>query len=104
MIIRMMNSFLGKSFQQGLSDYLVEHKYGNAAQDDLWKALTDRAHKDGTLCNNMSVKEVMDFWTLQTGYPLITVQRDYEKGTVTVSQVINVFHFFKQIICYINCF
>nr|ATU82844.1 secreted Aminopeptidase-like protein [Pristhesancus plagipennis] len=85
-IIHMMHQFLGKSFETGVSDYLKEHKYGNAEQDDLWKALTDRAHKDGILDPELTVKEIMDSWTLQTGYPIITADRDYKTGTVQLSQ------------------
>ncbi|XP_073980169.1 aminopeptidase N-like isoform X2 [Rhodnius prolixus] len=85
-IIHMMSQFLGHSFERGVTDYLNKHKYGNAEQDDLWKALTDRAHKEGTLSKDMTVKEVMSSWTLQTGYPVVTVERNYKLGTVQVSQ------------------
>lgn len=85
----MMSQFLGHSFERGVTDYLNKHKYGNAEQDDLWKALTDRAHKEGTLSKDMTVKEVMSSWTLQTGYPVVTVERNYKLGTVQVSQVRN---------------
>ena len=41
-IIRMMASFLGmENFKAGVTNYLNAHKYGNAEQDDLWKALND---------------------------------------------------------------
>ena len=29
----------------------------------------------------------MDTWTLQTGFPLITVKRNYDSGTAKISQV-----------------
>ena len=43
--------------------------------------------RDGTLSQGMSVKEVMDSWTLQTGFPVITVTRDYQDNTATLIQV-----------------
>uniref|UniRef100_A0A224XI48 Aminopeptidase n=1 Tax=Panstrongylus lignarius TaxID=156445 RepID=A0A224XI48_9HEMI len=85
-IIHMMHKFLGQSFEHGVSDYLKEHKYGNAEQDDLWKSLTERAHKEGSLRKELTVKEIMDSWTLQTGYPILTVERNYKLGTVQISQ------------------
>jgi Aminopeptidase N len=36
---------------------------------------------------NVSVKQVMDSWTRQDGYPVITVTRDYDDGSATVVQV-----------------
>jgi aminopeptidase N len=35
----------------------------------------------------MSVKEVMDSWTLQTGFPVLTVKRNYQEGTALITQV-----------------
>ena len=35
----------------------------------------------------MSVKEVMDSWTLQTGFPVLSVTRDYQQGTAVIIQV-----------------
>ncbi|KAG8235179.1 hypothetical protein J437_LFUL015485 [Ladona fulva] len=86
-IIRMMNHFLGeKTFRAGLTSYLKVHGYANAVQNDLWESLTTQAHLDGSLPANMTVREVMDTWTLQTGYPVVTVTRDYESGSTSFSQ------------------
>lgn len=41
----------------------------------------------GGLTRNVTVKDVMDTWTTQTGYPLITVTRDYTDSTLFVTQV-----------------
>lgn len=83
-----MNMFLGEDvFQKSVSNYLKKHRYGNADQDDLWNALTQEAQAVGVLPSNITVKMIMDTWTVQTGYPLLTITRDYEKKTVTVSQV-----------------
>lgn len=84
----MMNMFLGEDvFQKSVSNYLKKHRYSNAAQDDLWNALTQEAQAVGVLPPNITVKMIMDTWTVQTGYPLVTVTRDYQKKTVTVRQV-----------------
>lgn len=71
-ILRMMHRFLGeKSFRAGVHNYLVKHAYGNAVQDNLWEELTEEAHRQGTLPATNTVKQIMDKWTLQTGYPKV---------------------------------
>lgn len=82
-----MHNFLGDSFKTGVSTYLKTHKFGNAEQDDLWAALTEQAHNDKVLAPELTVKQIMDSWTLQTGYPLLTVERDYKTGAAYVTQV-----------------
>lgn len=87
-MLRMMNRFLGEqTFRNGVSSYLKKHAFDNAQQDDLWASLTKEAHQNGALPKNMTVKAIMDTWTLQTGYPVITVTRDYASGEATVRQV-----------------
>ena len=34
----------------------------------------------------MDVKTVMDTWTLQSGFPVVRVTRNYEENTATVQQ------------------
>ncbi|XP_029346688.1 aminopeptidase N [Acyrthosiphon pisum] len=83
----MMNTFLGENtFKQGIKNYIDKYKFANADQDDLWSLLTEEAHRQGTLDKNITVKQIMDSWTLQTGYPVLKVVRDYSAGTVTLSQ------------------
>lgn len=82
-IIRMMKYFLGdRNFKTGLSNYLNAKKFDSAVQDDLWEHLTTVQNKE----NRIDVKVVMDSWTLQTGYPVVEVIRDYSLGTAEVKQ------------------
>ena len=86
-IIRMMDNFLTTStFRQGLSNYLTNLAYKAAEQDDLWRYLTEQAHEDGTLDDDVDVKMIMDTWTLQMGFPLVTINRNYEDNTAKVTQ------------------
>lgn len=86
-ILRMMSLFLGKqTLRTGVSKYLMKHRYQNAEQDDLWASLTEVAHKNNVLPANLTVKTIMDTWTLQTGYPVISVNRNYETQKAEVSQ------------------
>jgi aminopeptidase N len=86
-IIRMMQMFLGEeSFQLGVSNYLKKHTYANAKQDDLWAALTEVAHSRQDLPKELSVKEIMDTWTLQVGYPIVHVERNYDTNSAELTQ------------------
>lgn len=49
-------------------------------------ALTEQARADGVFQEDMSVKEIMDTWTLQMGFPVIKATRSYENGTVVLTQ------------------
>nr|XP_023023668.1 aminopeptidase N-like isoform X1 [Leptinotarsa decemlineata] len=86
-LIRMMSLFLSEGvLRKGVSNYLRKHKFSNAEQDDLWECLTEEAHKTKVLPKNLTVKVIMDTWTLQTGYPVITVKRDYNKKSADITQ------------------
>ena len=70
----MMESFLTPStFRTGLANYFSEFAYSNAVQDDLWDVLGKAGHQTGTLNPEVSLATVMDTWTLQKGYPVVTV-------------------------------
>ena len=61
--------------------------YKNTDQDKLWHYLTLAAHKDGSLPDGLTVKNIMDTWTLQEGFPVLCVQRN-DNVTATLTQVI----------------
>lgn len=61
MLMRLMGE---KSFFAGLKTYFKKHKYGSTTGDDLWEALQPHAKFD--------VKEFMNAWILQSGYPMLT--------------------------------
>ena len=56
-----------------------KYKYSNAIQDNLWEELTKQAHKDKTLDEELNIKNIMDTWTLQKGYPVVHLNIDYDK-------------------------
>lgn len=106
-IVRMMEHFLTKeTLTRGLRSYLkamyticysittfetlktllVPRACKSATKDDLWNHLDAQAKKDGTLDHGLDVKTIMDSWTVQPGYPVITVERDYKGRTATVTQ------------------
>ncbi|HSF31639.1 MAG TPA: M1 family metallopeptidase [Candidatus Tectomicrobia bacterium] len=81
-IIRMLEQFLGEeTFRRGLVHYLSAHAYGNARTEDLWASL---AHVSGK-----PVKDIMDTWTKQPGYPVVEVRhqdRGHEPAALELAQ------------------
>ncbi|KAL4641471.1 thyrotropin-releasing hormone-degrading ectoenzyme-like [Arapaima gigas] len=90
-LIRMLANVMGQPvFQRGLNDYLRTHMYGNAARDDLWNKFSEAMQKEG---NYINIKEVMDGWTLQMGYPVVTIFRnDSLDHSVIISQEHFLYH------------
>lgn len=85
-IIRMMSHFLSEeNFKTGVTQYLLTYQYKNANQNQLWDVLTEHI-KDSSLPQDVTIKDIMDSWTLQAGYPVITVQRDYNNRSVLLTQ------------------
>lgn len=76
-ILRMLANWLGKDvFLKGVSEYLKKHKFSNAETKDLWESLSEVSGKD--------VLSVMEIWTKNIGYPVVTV---LENGnTITLKQ------------------
>ena len=74
-ILRMLEDYIGKeNFRNGLNIYLNRHKYGNTETNDLWKSLTETSKKP--------IKEIMDTWIQQVGYPIIETNLEDLKLTL----------------------
>ncbi|XP_078069462.1 glutamyl aminopeptidase isoform X2 [Mustelus asterias] len=66
-ILRMLRDWMTpEAFQKGCQKYLLDHQFKNAKTDDFWKALTEVSGKP--------IKEVMDTWTRQMGFPVLNVE------------------------------
>jgi aminopeptidase N len=65
---------------------LKKYNFSNAEQDDLWLELTKQAHIDERLDPKITVKDIMDTWTLRKGYPLVKVDRNYDRNRMTLTQ------------------
>ena len=75
-IIYMLEGYIGEEdLRAGLGKYLTKHKFANAVTKDLWSALSSASKK------KVDVESMMNTWTLQMGYPLITFSRkEGDKG------------------------
>ncbi|XP_068081869.1 uncharacterized protein [Anabrus simplex] len=86
-VLKMLSHVLTfETFHKGLKLYLQSKLYSNVVADDLFAALQKAVDEDGVLTEGLTVKTIMDTWTLQSGYPVITVTRNYTTGTATVHQ------------------
>ncbi|ODQ63581.1 aminopeptidase [Nadsonia fulvescens var. elongata DSM 6958] len=76
-VLMMISRWLGEEdFIKGVSAYLKKHQYGNTKTADLWEALSEASGKD--------VVSVMDIWTKEVGYPVVTVTES--EKTINIKQ------------------
>ncbi len=68
-VLMMLENFIGpENFRSGLYSYLKKHEYSNATTEDLWNSLGSASRKP--------VREMMDSWVRQIGYPIIEATVD----------------------------
>lgn len=85
-IFRMiMNAVTEPTFQKALRFYLNDNRNSAVDEKPLYAAIERAIAEDQTAPLNF-IDRVMDSWTLQGGYPVITVMRNYETSTMEVSQ------------------
>ncbi|KAK5020991.1 Aminopeptidase 2 mitochondrial [Exophiala sideris] len=78
-VLRMISKYLGEeTFIEGIRRYIKKHAWGNTQTGDLWAALGDASGKD--------VAHVMDIWTKNIGYPVVTVTENEKDSSITVKQ------------------
>ncbi|KAI1235300.1 hypothetical protein IHE44_0002943 [Lamprotornis superbus] len=72
-VLRMLSSFLSENiFKEGLQSYLHTFSYNNTVYTDLWVHLQEAAKKNNVQLPD-SISNIMDRWTLQMGFPVVTV-------------------------------
>ncbi|KAI9037006.1 M1 family metallopeptidase [Aspergillus affinis] len=78
-VLRMISKYLGEDiFLQGVRNYIKKHAYGNTETGDLWSALADASGKP--------VEQVMDIWTKNVGFPVVTVSENPSNSSIKVKQ------------------
>ncbi|XP_064627887.1 glutamyl aminopeptidase-like [Lineus longissimus] len=69
-VIRMLDYIMSEEdFYYGIQTYLKRFEYGNAKTDDLWAELQKAPGNSG----RPAVKTIMDTWTRQMGFPVVTI-------------------------------
>ncbi len=69
-VLRMLEDFMSpEEFRIGIKRFLEKYKYGNAVTADLWQELAQVSSQQ------LNISRIMDTWTRQMGYPVLTVER-----------------------------
>ncbi|KAM6954495.1 endoplasmic reticulum aminopeptidase 1b [Aplochiton taeniatus] len=67
-ILNMLRDFMTPEvFKVGIVRYLKRYSYQNTVNSHLWDSLTNNG-------DELDVRAIMDSWTLQEGFPLVTVE------------------------------
>ncbi len=79
-VLRMLERYLGpERFRDGVRKYLDTHRLGNTETEDLWDAIEEASGEP--------VRDIMNSWILQGGFPLVTVRNaDDDAGGVVLGQ------------------
>ncbi|NWZ72666.1 AMPN Aminopeptidase, partial [Acrocephalus arundinaceus] len=80
-VLRMLSSFLSEDiFKEGLQSYLHTFAYSNTVYNDLWVHLQQAVDKNNVTLPD-TISNIMDRWTLQMGFPVVTV--DTQSGSIS---------------------
>lgn len=87
LVLRMLNLTLGaETFQKGLQRFIEHRQNKTFVSNDIWEALTKQAHLDNRLCESATVNEIAESWITKDRIPMVTVVRDYQNKTATITQ------------------
>lgn len=78
-ILTVLHSAMGdENFRSCLGLFLTTYKYSTAEPNDLWQICSKRSN------GSKNIKEMMNFWTTQAGFPLLVVNKS--NNTINMSQ------------------
>lgn len=81
-VLRMLSEFLTEPvFAKGLSTYLNTFAFSNTVYTDLWDHLQQAVRNTPGIHIPHTVHDIMNRWTLQMGFPVITV--DTKTGSIS---------------------
>ncbi|XP_076261185.1 endoplasmic reticulum aminopeptidase 1-like isoform X2 [Rhynchophorus ferrugineus] len=77
-VIYMLCNFLQEEIlQNGLNDYITTYKYSTSDIKEIWNVLSRNTNE------SINIKTVMDTWTHQMGFPLVTLTKEGNELSVT---------------------
>uniref|UniRef100_A0A4W4GAF7 Aminopeptidase n=1 Tax=Electrophorus electricus TaxID=8005 RepID=A0A4W4GAF7_ELEEL len=81
-VLRMLSEVLSEPvFVKGLIAYLNQFAYGNTVYTDLWGQIQAVVDLNPELNLPATINEIMNRWTLQMGFPVVTI--DTQTGRIT---------------------
>ncbi|XP_019935929.2 aminopeptidase N-like isoform X1 [Paralichthys olivaceus] len=81
-VLKMLSEFLTEPvFARGLSSYLNKFAFSNTVYTDLWDHLQQAAENTPGIHIPHTVHDIMNRWTLQMGFPVVTI--DTRTGSIT---------------------
>ncbi|CAM2114346.1 unnamed protein product [Caretta caretta] len=87
-IIWMLSSFLTERlFNKALNSYLKAFSFSSVNQDDLWTHIQMVVDAQNEVQLPASVKNIMDSWTCQNGFPVLTL--NLSTGVISQEQFYN---------------
>ncbi|KAI5729003.1 hypothetical protein M8J77_024103 [Diaphorina citri] len=90
LILHMLEHVLGtQSFKAGFQTFLVRREFKMYTDVDLWETLTEQARLVGKMPIAMpptTMEGVAQSWMFKDRLPLVTVTRDYEENSATITQ------------------
>ena len=82
-VLRMLDNFMGEEpFRKGVRNFLREFEYANAVTADLWRHLAE------TSTEKLPIGDIMDTWTKQMGYPVLSVSKIGQVGGIVLRDFI----------------
>ncbi|XP_029673413.1 thyrotropin-releasing hormone-degrading ectoenzyme-like isoform X2 [Formica exsecta] len=83
-LIRMLHGVINDTaFRNGYRKFVARWNYSTANIDDFWETM---AEETVGLPAEITLFNMMNSWILNHGYPVVSITRDYEKGTAIVRQ------------------
>ncbi|XP_015127625.1 aminopeptidase N [Diachasma alloeum] len=85
-VVRMFEHMITEeAFLYGIKKYFDKHQFGTVVTNDLWQDLQE-GYSEKEAPPHQSLKEIMNPWVEQTGYPLLRVTRNYKTGCISITQ------------------
>ncbi|XP_042149712.1 aminopeptidase Ey-like [Ixodes scapularis] len=82
-VLRMLDMAMGENiFKRGIHDILTSRMFQSVTSQMIWDALTEVQPKKRPL----DVKRIMEAWTNQSGFPVLSVTRIYDENSATLIQ------------------
>jgi len=77
-VLRMLEQYVGEGpFRDGIRNYLNKHEFSNTETEDLWDSIEE--------FSSIPVRETMNSWILQPGFPRVSIESEGNYIKITQS-------------------